>query len=70
MGNPERMVIAPLTNKCYITLTSAVALTGPAGTGRAETIKDLSKALAIKVCVFNCTDQLDYKMMARMFYVL
>jgi dynein heavy chain len=73
VGAYNRLVITPLTDRCWLTITSAFAnfLTanpaGPAGSGKTESCKDFAKLCARYCIIFNCSSQITVKMMQRLF---
>ena len=73
MGVPERLVRTPLTDRCFLTLTQALAQRlggspyGPAGTGKTESVKALGLQLGRFTLVFCCDDTFDFQAMGRIF---
>lgn len=73
LGVPERLVRTPLTDRCFLTLTQAMAQRlggspyGPAGTGKTESVKALGTQLGRFTLVFCCDDTFDFQAMGRIF---
>ncbi|XP_015119188.1 cytoplasmic dynein 2 heavy chain 1 [Diachasma alloeum] len=65
------LVRTPLTERCFLALTQAMKLglggspTGPAGTGKTESVKALAAILGRLVLVFNCDEGMDAGVMKR-----
>lgn len=73
IGLNGRLVVTPLTDRIYLTLTQALCMhlgacvAGPSGTGKTETVKDLAKALAVFCLVTNCGNAMDFRSVGRIF---
>ena len=72
LGSCRRLAVTPLTDRCYCTLLGALhfnlggAITGPAATGKTETIKDVARAVAVQFVLVSGSPEVDCCSMSRL----
>lgn len=75
LGNVKSLVFTPLTERCYQTFFLALNyhlggwLSGPACSGKTETVKEFAKCLAKYMIVFNCSDTVQHAVLSNFFKV-
>ena len=63
--------MTPLTNNCLATISVSLNLSlgtspiGPAGTGKSETCKELARILGKPYYLFNCNEDVSFKLAER-----
>uniref|UniRef100_A0A8D8RBM8 Dynein heavy chain 2, axonemal n=1 Tax=Cacopsylla melanoneura TaxID=428564 RepID=A0A8D8RBM8_9HEMI len=73
LGTPKRVVVTPLTDRCFLAITTALHLSrgsqiiGPTSAGKSETIRELARCLAYLYISEMCSEKTDYKTMQRIF---
>jgi hypothetical protein len=72
IGSVERLVVTDLTDRIYISCAQAIGMgfggapTGPAGTGKTETTRDLGRACGRFFIVINCSELMSVAGMAKL----
>lgn len=75
LGNVKRLILTPQTERCYRTLFLALNyhlgghITGPAGAGKSELVKDFAKCLAKYLIIFNCSEETPKSVLGSFFKV-
>lgn len=71
VGNFERMIMTPLTERCFCTVFLAfqhhlnASIEGPTAVGKTETIKDLARSIAVQFKLFHCTPELHFTVISK-----
>ncbi|XP_052798483.1 dynein heavy chain domain-containing protein 1-like isoform X5 [Mya arenaria] len=71
LGPSERLVMTPLTERAFLSLTQAVknfhcgTLIGPPGMGKSETVKDLAKVFGCCLYTISCNSEVTLHMMTQ-----